>query len=406
MNPFLEHQYYVPDAEAHVWQDGRLYIYGSYDIRGGKSYCSPQYHTFSTSDLVHWQDHGISLDASDIAWMQPKRPLYAPDCAYKDGKYYLYFCYADRVGREGVAISDTPYGPFTHPVPVKGADGGGIDPAVLVDDDGTAYLFWGQFALQGAQLNAEMNAILPETQRTLLTEADHGFHEGACIRRVHGQYILVYADISRGKATSLGHAVADTPLGNYEKKGIVIDNTGCDIRTWNNHGSICQFNGQWYVFYHRSSLSSRFSRRACLEPIAIQPDGFIPEVEMTTQGVEPPIDAERTLEAYRACALFGGLTTHLDGDKEILTGGSQDDFASYKYLSFTGQTSYSAMIKGYGTISVHLDQPFTAPIGTLDVNNVEKWSTVTCEIKPIQGVHSMHLVFHTGNISIHSFQFH
>ena len=142
MNPLLENHHYVPDAEAHVWNDGRLYIYGSYDIRGALSYCSTQYHVFSTDDLVYWTDHGVSLESHQIPWMQPSRPLYAPDCAYRDGKYYLYFCYADPVGREGVAVSEKPYGPFENPVPVKGADGGGIDPAVLVDDDGAAYLYW------------------------------------------------------------------------------------------------------------------------------------------------------------------------------------------------------------------------------------------------------------------------
>ncbi len=175
MNPFLDHEHYVPDAEAHVWKDGRLYIYGSYDIRGADTYCSRQYRTFSTDDMVHWTDHGVSLDTQQIPWLNPSIPLYAPDCAYKDGKYYLYFCTFDGVGREGVAVSESPYGPFENPVPVKGADGGGIDPAVLVDDDGQAYLYWGQFALQGAKLNASMTGIIPGTQRTLLTEADHGF---------------------------------------------------------------------------------------------------------------------------------------------------------------------------------------------------------------------------------------
>ncbi|TFG72425.1 MAG: hypothetical protein E4H27_02645 [Anaerolineales bacterium] len=89
MNPFLDHRHYVPDAEAHIWQDGRLYLYGSYDLRGAESYCSRQYRTFSTDDMVHWTDHGISLDTQQIPWLNPSIPLYAPDCAFKDGKYYL-----------------------------------------------------------------------------------------------------------------------------------------------------------------------------------------------------------------------------------------------------------------------------------------------------------------------------
>jgi hypothetical protein len=405
MNPFLDNYHYVPDAEAHVWEDGRLYIYGSYDLRGEASYCSPQYHVFSTNDLVNWTDHGVNLDAHQIPWMNPTRPLYAPDCAYRDGKYYLYFCYADRVGREGVAFSDNPYGPFTNPVPVKGADGGGIDPAVLVDDDGKAYLYWGQFHLQAAQLDETMTAIIPGTQRTLLTEDAHGFHEGACIRKVNSNYILVYADISRGSATSLGHAVSDSPLGTYSKKGIVIDNTGCDKRTWNNHGSICQFRDRWYVFYHRSSLSSRFSRKACMEPITIHPDGYIPEVEMTTQGANPPLDANHQLQAYRACRLVGDLTNRFEGDREFLTGGTDGDFASYKYLRFSGQTAFSALLKGKGRMTVHLDQPFKAPAGVLDIDSDGCWTKVQRSMNAVSGVHSIYLVFHSGNVSVMEFNF-
>lgn len=405
MNPFLANHHYVPDGEAHVWEDGRLYLYGSYDRRGIKDYCSTQYHVFSTDDLEHWTDHGVSLESSAISWMPSDHPLYAPDCAYKHGKYYLYFCYADKVGREGVAVSDKPYGPFVNPVPVSGADGGGIDPAVLADDDGQAYLFWGQFQLQGALLNEDLTAIIPETQRTLLTEEDHGFHEGACIRKVNGKYILVYADISRGKATCLGHAVSDSPLGVYTKKGIVIDNSNCDKRTWNIHGSICKFKKQWYVFYHRSSLSSRFSRKACVEPITILSDGTIPEVEMSTQGADPPIDAGTQIEAYRACGIFGDLTTSFDGDAEYLTGGSDGDFANFKFLNFDGQTTFSSLVKGSGKMSVHLDQPFRSAVCNLDVDSSQGWTQIQTKVPSIKGIHSVHLSFHSGDISIKNFIF-
>lgn len=405
MNPFLENVHYVPDAEAHVWEDGRLYIYGSYDIRGAETYCSTQYHVFSTDDMQNWKDHGVSFESSQIPWMETTRPLYAPDCAYRSGKYYLYFCYADRGGREGVAVSDRPYGPFVNPVPIQGADGGGIDPAVLVDDDGTPYLYWAQFHLQGAQLDETMTAILPGTQRTLLTEEDHGFHEGACIRKVGGKYILVYADVSRGRATSLGHAVSDKPLGPFIKKGIVIDNSGCDKRSWNNHGSICQFRDQWYVFYHRSSLSSRFNRKACVEPITIHPDGTIPEVAMTTQGAGPPLDASVQLDAYRACQLNGDLTSCFEGETEYLTGGTDGDFAAYKYLNFTGQTLFTASVKGQGRLSLHLDQPFRPAVCVANVDSEEKWSNIMCSTGPLSGTHSIHLVFHTGNVSVKHFKF-
>ena len=182
----------------------------------------------------------------------------------------------------------------------------GIDPSVLVDDDGEVYYFWGQVNLKGAKLKENMVEIDSDTfQDKILTEKVEGFHEGSSIRKIHGLYYLVYADISRGKATCLGYAISKSPLGPYEKKGIIIDNIGCDPETWNNHGSIQEINGKYYVFYHRSTHHSRYNRRVCIEPIQISDDGTINEVEMTSQGVEGPIDCRRKLNASAFCILGG-----------------------------------------------------------------------------------------------------
>src|SRR5512143_2574085 len=145
MNPILPIQHFVPDVEARQWEDGRIYLYGSYDISGRTSYCSWEYHVFSSADLVHWEDHGESFHStgpdSDVPWSGA--PLFAPDCIYYHGRYYLFFCNADR--SEGVAESLSPTGRFTNAAPIEGANGDAIDPAVLVDDDEQVYYYWGQF---------------------------------------------------------------------------------------------------------------------------------------------------------------------------------------------------------------------------------------------------------------------
>ena len=101
----------------------------------------------------------------------------------------------------------------------------------------------------------------------LLTEEEHGFHEGSSVRKRNGIYYFVYTDISRGKASCLSYATSKSPLGPFKKGGVIIDNTGSDPDNWNNHGSIAEYNGQWYVFYHRASHNSNYSRRTCVEPI-------------------------------------------------------------------------------------------------------------------------------------------
>ena len=254
MNPILPNEFYIPDPEAHVWKDGRLYIYGSVDIAAADSWCSETYRVFSTDDLLRWTDHGVSFRKEQVPFAT-HRPLAAPDCAERDGKYYLFFCMNGNGGVEGVAESPYPWGPFENPTQIEQTDQ--IDPAVLVDDDGRAYLVWGQVELKGAELSDDMRSIKPETlTRNMLTADEHGFVEGASLRKIQGKYYLLYSDASRGLGTCLSYAISEHPLGPYEPKGVVIDNIACDRFSWNNHGSLCEFKGQWYVFYHRSSLGT------------------------------------------------------------------------------------------------------------------------------------------------------
>lgn len=414
MNPILSIQHFVPDVEARQWSDGRMYLYGSYDISGRTCYCSWEYRVFSSADLIHWQDHGESFRSAppntSLDWTDA--PLFAPDCIYRNGCYYLFFCNAGN--REGVAESLSPTGPFTNAVPIEGADRDAIDPAVLVDDDNQVYYYWGQFHLRGAKLRPDLNGIQPETLNTnLLNEAEHGFHEGASIRKYNGLYYLIFADISRGRPTSLAYATSPSPLGPFTKRGIIIDNTGCDPETWNNHGSIAEFNGQWYVFYHRSSQASNFNRRVCVEPIHFNKDGSLNEVEMTTQGVSGPLPAAQPIEAWRACLLNGRVRTAAEGPtesdpstREYLTQIHLNDWAAYKYVDFdaqpviTFQARAGSLAYG-GVIEIHLDQPDGELIGACQVQRTggwQKWSTVSCPIQRAKGVRAVYLVFKgTGN---------
>lgn len=412
MNPILPIQHFVPDAEARQWSDGRMYIYGSYDISGRTSYCSWEYHVFSSPDLLRWEDHGVSFRSggpdSDTPWTSA--PLYAPDCIYHNGRYYLFFCNADR--SEGVAESLSPAGPFTNAAPVEGADGDAIDPAALVEDTGEVYYYWGQFRLRGAKLRPDLRGILPETLvPDLITEAGHGFHEGASIRKRNGVYYLVYTDISRGRATCLAYATGPSPLGPFIKRGILIDNTGCDPETWNNHGSIAEFNGQWYVFYHRSSQAGNFNRRVCVEPIYFNEDGSITEVEMTTQGAGGPLPATQPVEAWRACLLHGrvrtaaeGPTEHDPGVRERLAMIHHGDWAAYKYLDFDAQPverffARAGSLAYGGLIEVRLDAPDGELVGTCEVPRTggwQQWATLSCPVSGASGVRALYLVFKGG----------
>jgi len=305
VNPILESNYYIPDVEARQWEDGKIYLYGSQDVCGSDEYCSKEYCIFESADLKHWTAHPACFTSEGSHREDgASKALYAPDCEKIGNRYCLFFCQED--GTEGVAFSGQPYGPFGGARAIDPADGDGIDPAVLVDDDGSIYYFWGQYHAKGGRLDPESGRVIPESMTCdLLTEEEHGFHEGISVRKRNGIYYLTYSDISRGRPTCLGYATSDKPLGPYKKRGIIIDNTGCDPESWNNHGSIAEINGSWYVFYHRSTHNSRFSRQVCVEPVFFHEDGTIDEVEMTTQGIDGPLDGFELLEAFRACSLKG-----------------------------------------------------------------------------------------------------
>lgn len=379
MNPILPPQFYIPDVEARQWEDGIVYLYGSSDKGGENAYCSQEYYVFGSEDMKHWTVYPGSFRSENVHRLQSRTvSLYAPDCEKIGDKYCLFYCQEN--GEEGVAYSDTPYGPFQNARSIEPADTDGIDPAILVDDDGSLYYFWGQYHAKGGKLDLESGKIIPDTvTEDVLTEEEHGFHEGISIRKRNGIYYLIYSDISRGRPTCLGYAVSERPLGPYKKGGIIIDNTGCDPKSWNNHGSIAQINGNWYVFYHRSTHNSHFSRQVCAESIFFNQDGTIDEVEMTTQGIEGPLDCFRPLEAYRGCRLEGGCYIDACGEGEqcyqYITHFGVGNRVTYKYLTFPERpvrVTLEASGPGNGaSVKVYLDDREENVLAEIDLADTE-----------------------------------
>ena len=362
MNPLFNNDIFIPDGEAHVMPDGRLYVYGSLDIRGNESYCSSSYHVMSTDDakLEKWVDHGVAF-STDCAYFNKNGEnviLYAPDAVENNGIYYLYYCTSQN--KEGVAKADCPYGPFTPVKEIEYASGSGIDPAVFKDDDGQCYYYWGQFSLNGAKLSESMTEIdMTTLHRDLITEHEHGFHEGASVRKHNGKYYLLYTDISRGRATCISYAVSDSPLGPFKKGGVIVDNIYCDPMTWNNHGSMECFKGQWYIFYHRSSFNSQFSRRLCAEKIFFNADGSIGEVCQTSTGASEKYKRGCTIPARSVCAMMGSCCLIYANNSELLKSGGADrvrpDSAKFKYVDLKGCRKITLNMRGKGVVSVYTD---------------------------------------------------
>ena len=284
-NPFIT-SIYTADPSAHVWDDGRLYVYPSRDIDPARG-CDnmDRYHAFSTDDMVHWRDEGEILRASQLSWGMAGF-MWAPDCAYKNGKYYFYFPHPsgpkwNNSWKIGVATSLSPVSGFTPGGYIEGLGGFAmIDPAVFVDTDGQAYLYYGGGGkCAGVKLKSDMTEIDGTPQA--MTNLDD-FHEATWVFKRNNIYYLTYADNNRG-ANRMRYATSSQPLGPWTYQGVYLQPTGCDTT----HGSVVEYKGQWYQFYHNCSISGRGTLRSvCVDLLNFDADGHILQVVQTKTG--PP----------------------------------------------------------------------------------------------------------------------
>jgi hypothetical protein len=286
-NPFIT-SIYTADPSAHVWPDGRLYVYPSRDIDPPRG-CDlmDRYHVFSTSDMVNWRDEGEILRASQVDWGRPEGGfMWAPDCAFKDGKFYYYFPHPsgtkwNDTWKIGVATSSSPASGFKAGGYIQGIGGFSmIDPAVFMDSDGQAYLYYGGGGhCAGVKLKPNMVEIDGVVQAmTNLVD----FHEATWVFKRNNTYYLTYADNNPG-ANRMRYATSTAPLGPWTDKGIYMDPTGCDTT----HGSVTEFKGQWYQFYHNVALSGRGNLRSiCVDILNFDTNGDILKLVQTKSG--PP----------------------------------------------------------------------------------------------------------------------
>jgi beta-xylosidase len=298
--PLITHLY-TADPSAHVF-NGRLYIYPSHDRESGipqndngDHFDMNDYHVFSMETVGgEVTDHGVALALEQIPWAS--KQLWAPDCAAKNGNYYLYFPARDKQGifRIGVAVSTNPEGPFTpDPEPIAGTYS--IDPCSFVDTDGQAYLYFGgiwggqlqgwqggTFDPTGREPSGNVPALLPRVARLsedmrsldgpvqevqivdengqLIQADDHDrrFFEAAWMHKRNGVYYFSY---STGDTHYLVYATGDNPLGPFTYQGRILE----PVIGWTTHHSIVEFAGKWYLFHHDSTLSGGQTHLRCVK---------------------------------------------------------------------------------------------------------------------------------------------
>ena len=348
-NPFLPSYEYLPDGEPYVFGD-RVYIYGSHDKFNGEKFCENDYVCWSApvERLYDWRYEGIIYRKNQDPFnIDGTKCLYAPDIQQgPDGRYYLYYA-LDTIGIMSVAVCDTPVGSFEYYGSVRYQDGKIVgessedifqfDPGVFMDDDGRIYLYTG-FAPRGNEFWDKMikgrkyeGAYCIELEKDMLTvkagpkliipkagHADdtsftgHEFFEASSMRKVGNTYYFIYSSIN---SHELCYATSDRPDDGFVYGGTIISNGDIYYNdrseaeglnyTGNNHGSIVEISGQWYIFYHRQTNRHSFSRQACADKIVIDKNGYIKQVEMTSCGLNNgPLIGKGKYDAYIACNLF------------------------------------------------------------------------------------------------------
>ncbi|MDF2540622.1 MAG: hypothetical protein K0S47_340 [Herbinix sp.] len=301
MNPVIT-SIFAADPSAHVWEDGKIYIYASHDMDPPRG-CDlmDRYHVFSSEDMVNWIDEGEILSSDQVTWGRPEGGfMWAPDAAYKNGTYYFYYPHpsgSDWNGtwKVGVATSTKPASDFTDQGYIEGLGGFAmIDPCVFVDDDGRAYMYYGGGSkCQAAELNDDMMSLKTELYDMVGLE---DFHEATWVFKRNGIYYLTYAD-NNGGANRMRYAISDHPMGPWKYQGIFLEPTGCDTT----HGSVVEYKDQWYLFYHNQALSKQGNLRTlCIDYLYFNEDGTIKTVEQTRAGVKSvgpaPIPSENIVK--------------------------------------------------------------------------------------------------------------
>jgi len=306
---------YTADPSAHVW-NGKIYVYPSHDIDGptpeddlGSHFEMRDYRILSMDKIGGPVSVGpVALDVKDVPWAD--KQMWAPDAAYRNGTYYLYFPAKDKAGafRIGVATAKNPMGPFkAQPQPIKGSYS--IDPAVFTDDDGSSYIYFG--GIWGGQLQRNVGgtydpdgsktdlgqdnkpALAPrvakltgdmlefsEAPRAIQILDDRGkplqggdhdrrFFEASWMHKYKGKYYFSY---STGDTHYLVYAVGDSPYGPFTYKGRILD----PVEGWTTHHSIVEWNGKWWLFYADSQLSGQTRlRNVKVTELHYNPDGSI-----------------------------------------------------------------------------------------------------------------------------------
>jgi len=417
-NPIVQ-TIFTADPAPMVY-NGTLYLYTGHDEDDTPEsrFVMHDYQCFSTTDMVNWTHHGAVLDVRKVfTWSGGDAN--AAQCIYRNGKFYYYVSTANTKGPGGVAlgvaISDNPFGPFKDTLgkalvtndQTKAArhSWDNLDPSVFIDDDGRAWLYWGNNACYFAELNEDMISLKSDISNIPLTREAFGpdFEEAPWIYRRADQYYLWYAS---SIPESIHYSIAKSPVGPWQYGGKVMD---IQETTASNHPGVIEYKGRSYLFYQTDSLPNGIDKRrsVCAEEFQYQADGSVPKIVCRADNFEPigTIDPRVRTEAETMAWSQGVETEKNEKVGVYVTDIDNADYIKIRQVDFGNQgagqflASVACGSNG-GQIDIRLGSPNGRLLGRIQVKNTGDWQTweiLSCKVRSANGVHDLYLVFSGGN---------
>ncbi|MEU4562721.1 glycoside hydrolase family 43 protein [Actinoplanes sp. NPDC023936] len=412
-NPIVQTIYTADPAP--LVHNGRVYLYTGHDEDGSTYFTMKEWRVYSSADMVNWTDHGSPMSLTTFSWASAN--AWAGQVVARNGKFYWYVPVTNRAtGRMaiGVGVASSPTGPFTDAIGRPLAENGEIDPTVFIDDDGQAYLYWGNPNLWYVRLNADMISYSGAVTRIPLTTAGFGtrtgdanrptlYEEGPWVYKRNGLYYNVFA--AKCCSEFIGYSTAPGPTGPWTYRGTVMPTQGS---SFTNHAGVVDFNGGSYFFYHNGALpgGGGFTRSVAVEKFSYNADGSIPAISMTSGGAPQ----SGTLNPYvrqeaETIAWSSGVETERASEGGLNVGYLDNgDYIKVKGVAFgAGATSFSARVASAtagGRIEVRLGGPTGTLAGTCTVpatGGWQAWTTVSCPVSGATGTRDLYLRFTGGS---------
>ena len=413
-NPIIQTKY-TADPAPMVYND-TVFLYSGHDEDDAMGFKMLNWLLYYSTDMVNWTEHGIIASLKNFAWIPHENGAWAAQCIGRNGKFYLYCPMPGGFGI-GVLVADTPYGPFKDPIgkPLVKNSNHDIDPTILIDDDGQAYMYWGNPKVYYVKLNGDMISYSGEIIQEPTTPKN--YQEGPWVWKHNGHYYLAYA--STCCPEGIGYAMSKSPTGPWEFKGMIVD---ASEKTRGNHPGIIDYKGKSYCFGHsydllKQTTSKFYERRSVdMDEMFYNPDGTIQN--RTYWSVDGPeqvgtLNPFKRVEAETMAWSEGVKTlfeTEWEGDFEwargkkiadrlFVTSIQNGDYVMVKGVDFEKsaksiEVSVAALNGGIIEIRTGtIDGPI---IATIDVNTSREmgiWRSFTAPVKNVNGVHDVYFVF-------------